>query len=135
MKNTFKLKIKEIQPSQLYLNKEKLQIISEMLRYSPKSQIDPIPIKKLLNRLVATDGHSRLFVAWQHGFTEIDAYWDIDEEDWEAYEICVNWCLKEEIEFIGDLQNRIIDNEDYSKLWIERCRKMHNNLKQRPQDY
>lgn len=52
---------------------------------------------------------------------EIKVYWD-------AYQICVNWCINKNIKSIGDLEKRIIPDGEYKVLWLDRCRKMHEEL-------
>ena len=61
---------------------------------------------------------------------EIPAVWDEDDLDWKAYEICVRWCKEEGIRTIADLASRIVDEENYEKLWFARCRRMHDQLAQ-----
>ena len=48
--------------------------------------------------------------------------------DWEAYRICVGWCKEEGIRSIKDLKDRIVNAGDYQKLWLDRCRVMHEEL-------
>lgn len=66
--------------------------------------------------------------AYLSGLEEVLVYWDEDELDLQAYEICVDWCLDEEIKSISDLKDRIIPHSDYEILWYERCRKMQEDL-------
>ncbi len=48
--------------------------------------------------------------------------------DWEAYRICVQWCRQEGIDTIADLQDRIVEPDDYQVLWLDRCRIMQEEL-------
>ena len=52
------LRLKDLQPSQLYISEEKLREVEEWLDASDLSNFEPIPIKLLDNRLVITDGHT-----------------------------------------------------------------------------
>jgi hypothetical protein len=45
----------------------------------------------------------------------------VDELDLELYCEFVNWCGQGDIKKIGDLENRIISEENFRKLWFEGC--------------
>jgi len=64
----------------------------------------------------------------------VPVYWDTDELDWEAYGVCVQWCLQEGIHSVLDLQTRVVTAEQYEELWIKRCRAMHEELGKRGQE-
>jgi len=51
--------------------------------------LPPLPIKKLGQDVILTDGHTRALAAHLQGWQEIRVYWDEDDLDWEAYAICV----------------------------------------------
>lgn len=123
MSPTFKLSLEQIQPSQLYICDDKLESVKDNWEST-----EPIPIKKLNGEIIFTDGHTRAFYAYQKGLTEIEVYWDEDELDWEAYQICVDWCRDAGIFTIADLENRIVNQQDYEKMWYDRCRKMQKVL-------
>ena len=122
----FRMKLDRIQPSQLYISSAKLSQV--MKTFDPRS-IEPIPVKKLGRYVIFVDGHTRAFAAFQNGLSEVTVYWEDEELDWDAYRICVEWCEKEGIHTIADLQNRIISQQDYDVLWLERCTKMQEDLK------
>lgn len=61
--NIFKLKLFEIQPSQLYISQTKLNNVMSAMKSDDSKPLEPIPIKKLDGELVSTDGHTR-GVAW-----------------------------------------------------------------------
>jgi hypothetical protein len=127
MTRVFLMELNEIQPSQLYISSRKLQRIIENFASKP-SLMEPIPIKKLGNRVVFMDGHTRAFAALLHRFPKVPVYWEDEELDWEEYEICVRWCLEEGIYTIADLIDRVISHQAYKKLWYERCAKMQKDL-------
>jgi hypothetical protein len=123
--------LSKIQPSQLFINEDKLSRV--MQNYDPEKPetLEPIPIKKLGNEIIYTDGHTRALVVYLHGLFEISVVWDEDELDWDAYKICVQWCKEEGILSIADLQERIIDPEIYEELWLKRCQELHEQLEAR----
>lgn len=127
MTKTFFMKLNEIQPSQLYISSDKLSNVMKSFPSKPSS-IEPIPIKKLGGQIIFVDGHTRAYAAFLMGFCEVTVYWEYEDLDWEAYEICVEWCKEEGIHIIADLKNRVISHREYEKLWYERCAKMQKGL-------
>ena len=123
---SFLMKLNGIQPSQLYINSEKLNAVVE--RITTGQQIEPIPVKKLGDYIVFVDGHTRALAAFLNGFSEVPVYWETEDMDWEAYGICVEWCRDEGISTIGDLQSRIVSKKEYDELWLDRCAKMQKEL-------
>ena len=108
----FEIELAAIQPSQLFISVEKLnQVKRDYAPVSPET-LFPIPIKKLGDDIVFTDGHTRALAAHLYGFAKVRAFWDEDELDWEAYEICVCWCKEAGIRTIADLKGRIVSQKD-----------------------
>ena len=126
MSRTFRMALDCLQPSQLYISADKLRKVLEAAEPP-----EPIPIKQLGAHLVMTDGHTRAFAAWSRGQREVTVVWDEDELDWGAYEVCVQWCEKEDIHTIADLEGRVVDRETYQVEWLDRCATMHHELESR----
>jgi hypothetical protein len=125
---TFMMKLDSIQPTQLFISSEKLSEVMKTFDAANPASMEPIPIKQLKNKIIFVDGHTRAFAAFLHGFSHVPVYWENEELDWEAYEICVKWCEDEGIRTIADLKNRVVSHKDYEKLWYERCEKMQKDL-------
>ncbi|MFX1476340.1 MAG: hypothetical protein ACFFCO_12825 [Promethearchaeota archaeon] len=130
MAKAFLMKLDAIQPSQLYISSKKLNIILRDFPSEPNS-VEPIPIKKLGDEIVYVDGHTRAYAAFLSGFSEILVYWEYEEQDWEAYEICVGWCKEIGIYTIKDLKDRVVSQPDYERLWYKRCAEMQKDLERR----
>ncbi|WP_350343992.1 hypothetical protein PRVXT_000357 [Proteinivorax tanatarense] len=130
MGEIFELEINDIQPSQLFVSEQKLKNVYKWLNKDINSY-DPIPVKDLNGKTVFTDGHTRSFALYKLGAKKVKVYWDKDELDWEAYQICVNWCLKEGITNITHLESRILNDDQYRLMWHERCRKMQAKVRKR----
>lgn len=131
MTKTFMIELNEIQPSQLYISSEKLREVMKTFDQNKPESMEPIPIKKLGNETIFVDGHTRAFAAFLHNFSEVPAYCEDEELDWDAYEICVGWCKKERIRSIADLKNRVVSQKDYEILWYRRCEEMQQDLAKR----
>jgi len=123
-----RLRLREMQPSQLYLSTEKLAAALSGFRVT---DMEPVPVKRLGERIVITDGHTRAFAAHLCGAREVLAVWEEDELDWEAYAICVAWCRAAGISWVGGLVGRVVGPEEYEQLWLGRCRAMQAELEDR----
>jgi hypothetical protein len=121
----FVMALGKIQPSQLFISTEKLAAV---LRDFDPAHLEPIPIKRQGDDVVMTDGHTRAFAAFLSGLAEVPVVWDEEDLDWEAYEICVEWCKQDGILTVGDLVGRVIGPADCQQRWLGRCRKMHQDL-------
>jgi hypothetical protein len=130
MANIFQMKLNSVQPSQLYINSEKLRYVMRQLESKP-GFIKSIPVKKLGNQDVLVDGHTRAFAAFLLGFSEIPVQWEDEELDWDEYEVCVRWCKEEGIHAISDLKNRVVSPKDYQVLWLDRCARMQRDLEEK----
>ncbi len=127
MTKSFMMKLDEIQPSQLFINSEKLSLVVKTFDVNPRS-IEFIPVKKIGDQVVFVDGHTRAFASFLRGISEVKVYWEEDELDWDEYEVCVDWCKKEGINTIADLKERVIPSKEYQVLWLDRCEKMQREL-------
>lgn len=120
--------ITKLQPSQIYINREKLVVLQNEIDFSDPANMPPIPIKELDGRWVMTDGHTRVLAAYLAGNSKVPVVVDEDELDWEAYRICVGWCQAEGIDSVADLQDRVVSAERYKEVWLDRCLQMQNRL-------
>ena len=128
MNEPFFKPLEELQPSQLYISAAKLAHVQRTFDPQRPESLDPIPIKALGDRVIMTDGHTRALAALLAGLAEVPVVWDEDELDWEAYQICVDWCLTEGIRTIADLQDRVVPAAAYEVVWYQRCREMQRDL-------
>ncbi|MBQ6844284.1 MAG: GNAT family N-acetyltransferase [Agathobacter sp.] len=115
------MKLLDIQPSQFYISKEKISKIKEWFHPFDLSNFEPIPIKKLNGKIIFTDGHTRAWMAYEAGLTEVPVVWDEDDLDWELYQKCVDACLECEIRTIANLKGRVLSSEDYVIKWDNWC--------------
>jgi hypothetical protein len=118
----------DLQPSQLFINQEKLEALQSKIDFNNPECIPPIPIKHLDDEWIMTDGHTRAFAAFLAGLDKVPTFLDEDALDWAAYRICVDWCHEAGIEETADLLGRVIDADAYQIRWIDRCRQMQDDL-------
>lgn len=122
----FKIGILEVQPSQMYINKEKLNVVNKI------EKTDVIPVKKIGEKLFFTDGHTRVLSYYLRGIEEIEVYIDEDNMDWRLYSLHVKNCEDNNIKNISDLKNRIISDEEYKVKWIRFCDDLEKRVKNNP---
>ena len=115
------LKLQDIQPSQFYISQQKIDKMKEWFSSDDLSNFEPIPIKKLKGNIIFTDGHTRAWLAYEAGLTEVPVVWDEDDLDWELYQKCVDACLERGVRTIADLKGRILSPEDYILKWDYWC--------------
>lgn len=127
MTNGFTMALKDIQPSQLYISAQKLAAVQKWFDPKKFETMAPIPVYRLGQHIIFTDGHTRALVAYLKGLTDIKVYWDQDDLDWNLYEVCVQWCRKEGIFSVADLADRVVSPADYEKLWLVRCKNLQRN--------
>ena len=106
------IKIKDLQPSQLYISKEKLDAIMSWLDPNDFTNFEPVPIKLLDGEIVITDGHTRLVAALLLGLETVPLMWDEDELNWDMYRACVKECKKQGLLSPIDLLKRIVSKDD-----------------------
>lgn len=123
-----KIALLDIQPSQFYVSEEKIRNIKKWFNPNNLSNFTPIPIKEWNGRIIFTDGHTRAWVAFLSGLSHVPLVWDEDEMDWEAYQICVDACIKRGVCSVADFQGRVLSDHDYKIKWNGWCNKMHTEL-------
>ncbi|PVD15381.1 hypothetical protein V512_000260 [Mesotoga sp. Brook.08.105.5.1] len=125
MSERFKVRIEDLQPSQLYISKEKLRAI----RKKETLKSVPVPVIDLDGKFVMADGHTRAIAAIIEGYDSIFIEITDEKLDLEEYKECVKWCVEEGVFTPYDLVERIINHDDYEVLWYERCERLHEELK------
>jgi RimJ/RimL family protein N-acetyltransferase len=117
----FLLPITRLQPSQLYISEGKLRLAREWFNPAEPGCFDPIPVKRLDDRIIITDGHTRAVAAHLAGWDAVPVYWDKDELNMHAYAMNVKWCDEEGVHNPVDLAGRIVPHKEYEYLWRKRC--------------
>lgn len=122
---TFLLPVQALQPSQLYISEGKLALCGEWFD-GEAAHMDAIPVKRLLGRILMTDGHTRAVMAHLAGCASVPCAWDEDELDMAAYAADVALCRAEGVTGIAALAARIVSAKDYEVLWRKRCMDLMN---------
>ena len=129
---TLYISIECLKLSQIYLSQKKINNVLSW--FEPLlSNFVPISARDFLNNgnLHITDGHTRVFIAWQQGIKQIPFVYDEDELvtcelGQILYKEDIVWCDRFDLHHISDLSNRILSEQDYEDLWCGRCDKMYD---------
>lgn len=128
MTDLSKLKLVDLQPSQLYISEEKLLKIKQWFTPNDVSNIKPIPIKIIDGRYVIMDGHTRCVCAILAGLDSIPLELEKDQLNWDMYKACINECLLQNITSPYDLVKRFVSKEEYKVKWHDWCDEMQKKI-------
>lgn len=119
------IEAEKLQPSQFYINEDKLNLMKKDFDIE---LLEPVPIIKLGEDIVMTDGHTRTTCLIQKGFQYIPTIKEIEKLDWEAYIINVNDCKERGVKSALDLLHCIVPNDFFKLNWDNYCDDIHNRL-------
>lgn len=105
--------LSEIQPSQFYVDEEKLAAIATFTQTAKDVIIQVLPHK---GRYISLDGHTRLFLAAQRGWTHIRAV--VEESDKYVFTFAEE-ALRRGIRTPADLT--LVTHEEYVEKWHRFC--------------
>ena len=120
------LLLTDIQPSQFYLSRQKLERVQSWFDPNDLSNFTPCPVQLLNRRILFTDGHTRAYAAYKAGLLRIPLVWEQDQLSWNLYQKCVDACLACGVHSVADFDGRILTPEDYEAKWLGWCRTMQN---------
>lgn len=117
--NIFKVNIEDIQPSQFYVDKNKVEAAS----YFIKSSDDIIiPLAKINEELVSVDGYTRLYLATQRGYKQVYGFYTLTEDYISDF---VVEAKRRNILKPYDLP--ILEHDEYKIKWNEFCNDFFSN--------
>lgn len=109
----FEVELKNIQPSQFYVDEEKVQAVSSFI-HSGEDVI--IPLMKYGERYLSLDGHTRMFAARQKGITRVKGFFS------EAGDYILDFGkLAQERGVFTPMDLQPLDHEDYCIRWHKFC--------------
>lgn len=112
-KEIFYINIKDIQPSQFYVDMDKVKAIESFI----ESEEDIcIPLTKIKDYFVSSDGHTRLYYATTKGYSKIRAFFTEPGDYLEGF---VEEARKRNVYSPYDL--KLITHEEYKIKWHKFC--------------
>ena len=114
-----KLNIKEIQPSQFYIDHDKLDAVSSFINSEKDIVIQVMPYKE---GYISLDGHTRLYYAFLKGYKEIYA---VESESDDYIFRFVDEAIRRNIKCISDME--LIKHDEYEIKWNAYCDEVFKN--------
>lgn len=112
-KRILTLEVDKIQPSQFYIDEDKLNALKSFIKNSKDIVIQVV---KSDEGYICVDGHTRLFIAFLNNFKTVHA---IEAEFDDDTNYFVFQAKKRNIFTIKDL--KLVSHSDYKKLWLNFC--------------
>ncbi|MEB3073591.1 ParB/RepB/Spo0J family partition protein [Parvimonas sp. C2] len=107
------LEVDKIQPSQFYIDEDKLNALKSFIKNSKDIVIQVV---KSDEGYICVDGHTRLFIAFLNNFKTVHAIETEFDDDTNYF---VSQAKKRNIFTIKDL--KLVSHSDYKNLWIDFC--------------
>ncbi|MEW6713178.1 MAG: hypothetical protein AB1403_25380 [Candidatus Riflebacteria bacterium] len=114
-KETFSVRIDQLQPSQTYISQARLDNISRHVQFLSR----PVPVRKINGRLCIVEGHERCFALHSMGETNVQAYLDSKPSPEEScFKQMVKYAADSGIASIADFEDRILNPAEFRVLWL-----------------
>ena len=112
------LEVDKIQPSQFYIDENKVNALENFIKNSKDIVIQVV---KFDEGSICVDGHTRLFIAFLKNFKTVHAIETEFDDDTNYF---VSQAKKRNIFTIKDLE--LVSHSDYKKLWNDFCDRYFN---------
>ena len=112
------LEVDKIQPSQFYIDEDKVNALENFIKNSRDIVIQVVKSDK---KYICVDGHTRLFIAFLKNFKTVHAIETEFDDDTNYF---VSQAKKRNIFTIKDLE--LVSHSDYKNLWIDFCDRYFN---------
>lgn len=122
---TFDLELDQIQPSQFFVDEDKLKAVTSFVKTSADVVI-PVAQMENTNQYISQDGHTRMYCAWQKGIRTVKAFLTEEENDYISY--FVKEARNRGIYKISDMQT--LSHEEYTEKWHRFCDKYFSSREQ-----
>lgn len=111
----FSVPIDEIQPSQFFVDKDKLNAVSSFVK-SAKDIVIPLMYDENIKKYVSLDGHTRLVLALERGYTAVNGFLDDPGDYIDGF---VDMAKKRGIFGVKDIQK--LPHNEYEIKWNKFC--------------
>lgn len=124
MKKIFKMDIEKIQPTTLYILKEKYEAINLI-----ENDYEALPIKKIGDLIFLLDKHEIALYLANKGIEKINVFYETYENfDIISYYTKIKWCRENKIFSIKDLSGYVVNKSQYKSKWIIKCKKLNKRI-------
>ncbi|XMB86180.1 GNAT family N-acetyltransferase [Mycoplasmatota bacterium WC44] len=123
----YELDIEDIIPQQHYLSRDKVDKTTKSFgKYEGYGNIYVI---KYRDKFFSIDGHHRLYHLYKKGIKKINVINELEDNSHKLYQILADEALDIGLRTIIDLEDRILDKEDFEVKWIGKCQTILKELK------
>lgn len=119
-----RIRLMDLRPNNWYINRAKLDSVRAAWQRGDRNTLPPATVANIDGKLSLIDGHSRAYVAFERGETQIEAMVSNVEEiegSTALYRHIHESGPGLGIETIADLRDRILEPEEHKRLWIGYC--------------
>ena len=118
--NTFDIDIRDIQPSQFYIDKTKKEAVSSFIH---EEDDIVVPLIRYKNRYISLDGHTRISVGIDKGFSRVKGFIT------NSYDYVDDFVKEAELRGIISPKDMIeLTHEDYKNKWNKFCEDYFNKI-------
>ncbi len=112
-KNVFQIDLTQIQPSQFYVDRDKISAIRSFIQKPEDIIIQALPYK---DRYISLDGHTRLYYAVMMGWKTVYAV-EENSDDWVYKFVKEAACRK----IYTPMDMELVTHEEYESKWNRFC--------------
>lgn len=123
-KKVFRVRIDQLQPSQPYLSRARLDNILRNTGFI----LRPVGVRELKGRYCVIEGHERCFALNSLGYNEVEVFIDTSAKDENIWQDCVKITIEEGVAAIADLGNRILSPALFKQNWVMRKKLLGDRL-------
>jgi len=123
---TERYSLNTLRPNNWYLNEDKVRRVREAWSKGEQDLLPPVLVVRIDDHWALIDGHSRAWVALEHGEVDILGMTlnNVDSEEFGLYEIIHRRGPSEGVRNLQDLSERILPSSEYEEKWIKYCRSL-----------
>ncbi len=111
----FVIRIDQLQPSQPFLSRDRLNNILSNTSFL----LRPVAVIELNGRFCLLEGHERCYALASVGIEEVEAYIDTSlcKSNWRK---CVEYTMSQGVACVDDFDNRIVDAAIFKQIWVQK---------------
>lgn len=122
-KEIFWISLDEIRPTQFFVDEEKLNAVQAFIE-RPEDVV--VPLNRYGEKYISCDGHTRMYAAYQKGFSRVRAFL---AESNEYLKLFADEAERRHIITVPDMT--LMSHEEYDVKWNQFCEEFFKNLDER----
>lgn len=115
-RETFKIRIDQLQPTQPYLSQARLDNILRNTDFI----LRPVGVREINGRYCIIEGHERCYALTSIGKREVEVFQDNSSADPRVIEKCLELTIDSGVACVSDFATRILPANMFRQFWIQR---------------